>query len=142
MFQEYRKLPCRHWGQKKTWMDSTLFEEWVRELDKQFEKENREVALIIDNCIVHPEICGLKAIDLFFLPSNTTSVLQSVDQEVICSLKARGRTKVVQKWYVDELFDDSWHCRAARADGKSLKISGTGNEKLCKTKKDNWLLFY
>ena len=91
-----KKLPCCYWGQKKSWMDSTLFEEWVRELDNQFEKENRKIALIIDNCTAHPEIGGLKAIDLFFLPPNTTSVLQPMDQGVIRSLKARYRTKVVQ----------------------------------------------
>ena len=61
-------------------MDSTLFEEWVTELDNQFEKENHKVALIIDNGTAHPEIGGLKAIDLFFPPPNTTSVLQPMDQ--------------------------------------------------------------
>ena len=78
-------------------MDSMLFEEWVRELDNQFDKENRKIALIIDKCAAHPEIGRLKAIDLFFLPSNTTSVLQPMDQGTIHSLKARYRTKVVQK---------------------------------------------
>ena len=89
-FKNIKTLPCRYRGQKKIWMDSTLFEEWVRELDSQFEKENRKVALIVDNCTAHPEIGELKAIDLFFLPPNT-------DQGVIRSLKARYRTKVVQK---------------------------------------------
>ena len=78
-------------------MDSTFFEEWVRELNNQFEKEIRKIALNINNCTAHPEIGGLKAIDLFFLPPNTTSVLQPMDQGVIRSLKARYRTKVVQK---------------------------------------------
>ena len=94
-FKIIKKLPCRYRGQKKSWMDSMLFEEWVRELDNQFEKENRTISLIIDNCTAHPEIGGLKAIDLFFLPPNTTSVLQSMDKW-IRSLKARYRTKVVQ----------------------------------------------
>ena len=63
-------------------MDSTVFEQWVKVLDNQFEKENRKVALIIDNCTTHPEIGELKAIDLFCLPPNTTSVLQPMDQGV------------------------------------------------------------
>ena len=75
-FKSIKKLPCRYQGQMKSWMDSTLFEEWVRELDNQFEKENRKIALIINNCTAHTEIGGLKAIDVFFLPLNTTSVLQ------------------------------------------------------------------
>ena len=96
-FKNIEKLPCRYRGQKKSWMDSTLFEEWVRELDNQFEKENRKIALIIDSCTARPEIGGLKAIYLFFIPPNTTSALQPMDQGVIRSLKARYRTKVVQK---------------------------------------------
>ena len=68
-------------------MDSTLFENWVRKLGNQFGKENQEVTLTIDNCIAHPDIGGLKTIDLFFLPPNATSTLQSMDQGFICFLK-------------------------------------------------------
>ena len=71
-FKNIKKLPCRSRGRKKSWMDSTLFEEWVKELDNQFEKENRKIALIINNSTTHPEIGGLKTIDLFFLFPNTT----------------------------------------------------------------------
>ena len=49
-FKNVTSLPCRYRSQKKSWMDSTLFEEWVRELDVKFQKENRKIALIIDNC--------------------------------------------------------------------------------------------
>ena len=96
-FKNIKKLPCCYQGQKKSWMDSTLFEEWVRELDNQFEQENRKTAFIIDNYTAYLETGGLKTIDLFFLPPNTTSVLQPMYQGIICSLKARSRTKVVQK---------------------------------------------
>ena len=96
-FKNIKKLPCLYRDQNKSWMDSTLFKEWVRELDNQLEKENQKVALIIDNCTAHPEIRRFKAIDFFFLPPNTTTVLQPMNQEVIRSLKARYRTKVVEK---------------------------------------------
>ena len=79
-FKGIKQLPCRYRGQKKSWMDSELFEEWVRELDCKFEKEGRKVALIIDNCPAHPAIESLKTIDDFFLPPNTTSSLQPMDQ--------------------------------------------------------------
>ena len=38
-FKGLRKLPCRYQGEKKSWMNSEIFEEWVRELDGKFEKE-------------------------------------------------------------------------------------------------------
>ena len=78
-------------------MDGVLFEEWVRELDRKFACEENNVALVIDNCPAHPHIENLKAIKLFFLPPNTTSQTQPMDQGVIRSLKAKYRKKVVRK---------------------------------------------
>ena len=78
-------------------MDGILFEEWVRELDRKFSSEGRNVALVIDNCPAHPQIENLKAIKLFFLPPKTTSKTQPMDQGVIRSLKAKYRKNVVRK---------------------------------------------
>ena len=36
-FKGVRNFPCRYRSQKKSWMDGTLFEEWVREQDRKFE---------------------------------------------------------------------------------------------------------
>ena len=77
-------------------MDSTLFEEWVCELDVKFQKENRKIALIIDNCPAHPTIADLPNVKLIFLPPNTTSVSQPMDQGVIKCLKAFYRRGLVK----------------------------------------------
>ena len=69
-------------------MDSFLFEEWVKELDKRFVCEDRKVALIIDQCPAHTRTDGLNAVELIFLPPNTTSETQPMDQGVIRSGKA------------------------------------------------------
>ena len=37
-FKHIKHLPCRYRSMKKSWMDSILFEEWVREVDKRFTK--------------------------------------------------------------------------------------------------------
>ena len=37
-------------------MDSTLFEEWVREINQKFQRKNRKIAMIIDNCPTHPDV--------------------------------------------------------------------------------------
>ena len=94
-FKNVTSLPCRYRSQKKSWMDSTLFEEWVRELDVKFQKENRKHALIIDNCPAHPTIADLSNAKLIFLPPNTTSVSQPMDQGVIKCLKAFYRQRLV-----------------------------------------------
>ena len=55
-------------------MNGEIFEDWLRELDKKFDLEGRKIAMIVDNCPAHPRVLGLKAIDLIFLPPNTTYV--------------------------------------------------------------------
>ena len=76
-------------------MEGILFEEWVRELERKFASEGRNVALVIDNCPGHPQIENLKTIKLFFLPPNTTSKTQPIDQGVISLLKAKYRNNAV-----------------------------------------------
>ena len=96
-FKRIKSLPYRYCAQKKSWMNSELFEEWVREQDEKLENEGRKKALIIDNCPAHPVIANLKSITLYFLPPNTTSALQPMDQGVIWSLKSKYRTCLIQK---------------------------------------------
>ena len=61
-FKNVKSLPCRYRSQLKSWMNSFLFDEWVNERDKKFEKENHKVILIVDNCPAHLIIEGLKAV--------------------------------------------------------------------------------
>ena len=65
-FKNIKKLPCRYWSQRKSWMDSVLFEEWVRDINKKSQAEGRKVALIIDNCLAHPIIENLSHAKLVF----------------------------------------------------------------------------
>ena len=91
-FKHIKHLPCRYRSQKKSWMDSILFEEWVLEVNRRFTKEGREIVLFVDNCPAHPSIDNLVSTELIFLPPNTTSKLQPMDQGVIRSLKGRYKT--------------------------------------------------
>ena len=88
-FQGVKNLPCRYRSQRKSWMDSSLFEEWVRDLDRKFDVEKRKIALIVDNCPAHPQIENLRAV-------------KPMDQGVIRSTKAYYRRMVVQK-YIDAI---------------------------------------
>ena len=87
-------LPCRYTAQKKSWMDSGLFEKWVREQYRKFEREGRKVAIIIDTCAAQPIILNLKAINLVCLSPNTTSKTQPMDSGVILSTKAYYRAVI------------------------------------------------
>ena len=72
-FRHVRNLPCRYWAPKKAWMDGTIFEELLRERDRKLEKQRRKIIMMVNKCPVHPEIKGLKSIDLQFLPPKTPS---------------------------------------------------------------------
>ena len=97
-FSGVKSLPCRYRSQKKSWMDGDLFTEWVKELDRKYAAQNRKIALIVDNCPAHPKVDGLKAIELIFLPPNTTSKTQPMDQGFIRSLKAFYRHSIIKRY--------------------------------------------
>ena len=96
-FKGVKTLPCRYRSQKKSWMSGELFEEYVRELDRTFSVSKRKIALIIDNCTAHPHVENLKWVELIFLPPNTTSKTQPMDQGIIRALKAKYRSLAVRK---------------------------------------------
>ena len=77
-------------------MNSEIFEEWVCKLDRKFCADDRNIALFIDNCPAHPSISNLTNVQLVFLSSNKTSILQPMAQGVIRSLKAHYRRRVVR----------------------------------------------
>ena len=53
-------------------MDGTFFEKRSYEVNRKFRMEARKVVIIVNNYPAHPEFSGLKAINLQFLPPNTT----------------------------------------------------------------------
>ena len=67
-------------------MDRDLCTKQVKEVDKKFASKDRKITLIIDNCPAHPLVDSLKALELIFLPPNTTSKTQLMDQGIIRSL--------------------------------------------------------
>ena len=41
-FKKYNKILCRYQSQRKTWMESVLFEEQVRGVNKKFQAEGKK----------------------------------------------------------------------------------------------------
>ena len=97
-FKHIKSLPCKYRSQKKSWMNSEIFTNWVKHLDRTMIAEGRKIALIVDNCPAHPHVEGLEAVKLVFLPPNTTSKLQPMDQGVIRALKAKYRSAIVKMY--------------------------------------------
>ena len=152
-FKDVKQLPIRMYrSNKKAWMTSTLFEEWITKWDKSLD---HKVALILDNCAAHPKLTSLKNVELFFLPPNTTSKTQPMDQGVIQNLKLFYRQQLalrrlmaheksidfhIDLYHAMAMLRDAWkkvkpdsiiHCfnKAGFAKGASTLSSGDNEDK-------------
>ncbi|KAL4493006.1 hypothetical protein ABPG72_020785 [Tetrahymena utriculariae] len=90
-------LPVKWKANQNSWMTSSLFEEWLKEQNKAFKSKNRNVLLFLDNAKVHPNIT-LSNIKLEFLPPNTTSLIQPLDQGIIKNFKTNYRNIMVKHY--------------------------------------------
>ena len=90
-------------SQQKNGWTLNFFSDYARRLDAKFHVEGRKVALVIDNCTAYPNVDNLKAIELDFLPPNTTSKTQPMDQGGIRALKAFYCTNALRRQikYID-----------------------------------------
>ena len=89
-------LDCQYRANKKAWMTSVLFDEYVRSFDQMM--HGRRVLLVVDNCPAHPRnIEGLRNVELFFLPPNMTSKIQPCDARIIRAFKMHYRRRFYRK---------------------------------------------
>ena len=90
-------LPVSYRANKNAWMTSLLLEEWITRWDSALGKQSRKILLLVDNyCTAHPALDTLKNIRLEFLPPNTTSLIQPMDQGIIKNIKGHYRKELVQ----------------------------------------------
>lgn len=86
---------------KKAWMNSSLFFEWLRYVDMEIGKtEGRKILLVMDNCSAHgttETVSQLDHVEVAFLPPNTTSKLQPLDAGIIAAMKVRYRRRQMER---------------------------------------------
>lgn len=68
-------------------MISDLFEDWLININNQIRHQKRKILLFIDNCPAHDIIPNLDSVKVQFLPLNTISKLQPLDQGIIHNFK-------------------------------------------------------
>lgn len=103
-FKNVRSLPVTYDAQSRAWMTGIRFIDWLKALDDHFQIKCRRIILFIDNCPAHPKGVELKNIKLVYLPPNSTSKLQPMDQGIIKVLKQGYRTRLVHR-YLREIED-------------------------------------
>lgn len=95
-FKNVKRLPVSYDNNKTAWMTSFIFSKVLKECDTELERRSRKILLLVDNSPSHCSVT-LRNIRLEYLPPNTTSVLQPMDQGVIRCLKCYSRTALVMK---------------------------------------------
>lgn len=85
------------WRNNKTsWMTSVIFEEVLKTFNSRMKSQGRRVLLFLDNAPCHPNII-LTNVKLVFLPPNTTSASQPLDQGIIRAFKVQYRNLLMRR---------------------------------------------
>lgn len=90
-------LPVYYRHNRKSWMDGSIFKEWLTKWNKQLKAENRNIILFLDNFSGHMTEGLFENIKIVFFPANCTSVLQPLDQGIIQPFKVKYRTDVARE---------------------------------------------
>lgn len=101
-FKNIHRLPVNYKFNKRAWMTSEIFTTELREWDQELLRKKRKILLLVDNCPAHPKVEGLRHIKLVFMPPNTSSKLQPMDQGIIHSLKSYYR-KILLSRIIDAM---------------------------------------
>jgi hypothetical protein len=71
-------LPVEYAHNVNAWMTASVFEDYLRNCDTQIRKRETKIMPVL----AHPKL-NLENIELTFLPPNTTSHIQPLDQGII-----------------------------------------------------------
>ena len=87
-------LPVIYRNNKKAWMTSKIYEDYLQTLDTKMRRQKRHILLFVDNAPSHPDL-KFRNLTVKYLSPNTTSKTQPMDQEIIQTSKLKFRKRQV-----------------------------------------------
>ncbi|CAD7675366.1 unnamed protein product [Nyctereutes procyonoides] len=90
-------LPCDYRANQWAWMTQDLFNEWLMQVDARMKQAERRILLLIDNCSAHNMLPRLERIQVGYLPSNCTAVLQPLNLGIIHTTKVLYRSHLLKQ---------------------------------------------
>jgi len=83
----------------KAWMQTSIFNDYLKDLNNEMKKQNQNILLLLDNAPTHSisESTDLTNVKVHFLPPNTTTFLQPCDAGIINSFKANYKKLFLRK---------------------------------------------
>jgi hypothetical protein len=87
-----KTLPVDYYWNQKSWMQVSIWNEYIKKLNTRMRRQDRNILLLVDNAPTHAlyETTHLTNITIKHLPPNTTAHLQPCDQGIINSFKVRN----------------------------------------------------
>lgn len=92
-----KDIPLPYYSNRNAWMTTVIWNSILTDFNKNLQKENKKIVLIVDNASCHKTHLTFSNIDVEFLPPNTTSIIQPLDQGIIHSFKAEYRKVLIKK---------------------------------------------
>ena len=100
-----RQLVIEYYSNENGWMTTPIFQCWLKGWNKELIKQKCEILLLIDSAPSHiVDNSGYSNIKVQFLPPNTTSQIQPLDQGIIRVTKCHYR-KMICELYLDGIED-------------------------------------
>lgn len=99
------KVPIHYYANKKAWMTSAVFCNWLKKFNLKMCAANRNVLLLIDNASSHVPL-PFSNVKIHFLPPNTSAVLQPLDAGIIKSFKGHYRRNFL-RWLLAQIEADT-----------------------------------
>jgi hypothetical protein len=92
-------LKVKYYWNIKAWMQTSIFNDYLKDLNNEMKKQNRNILLLLDNAPTHSisESINLTNVRVHFLPPNTTTFLQPCDAGIINSFKANYKKLFLRK---------------------------------------------
>ncbi|XP_060597343.1 tigger transposable element-derived protein 6-like [Ruditapes philippinarum] len=95
------ELGVKYVANKKAWMNNKVFTDWLVDLNSDMRRQGRKILMLLDNASSHgkQEYYTLSNVEIKFLPANTTSQLQQLDQGIIRTFKACYRKSMLRSLF-------------------------------------------
>lgn len=110
---DHSKLPVIYKYTGSAYMNSSIFNQWLREWDEELKQENKRILLIMDNVSGHRKYDEKHShIDILFLPPNTTAKSQPLDAGIIKAFKDRYK-KLLLDHLCEEVMQKNFDLKTA-----------------------------
>jgi len=90
-------MPVDYYSNRKAWMNGDLWAQILGTWNAKLVAKDRKILLLVDNASCHTHM-DLSNINLQFLPPNTTTKLQPLDQGIILSVKTHYKSNLARKY--------------------------------------------